>query len=114
LSLASHEPIGLSAAFPRMTGDGDVYHVTDLALASLADGLASASPPLVTLGPAASVAPLDRQLVLTAAGRDVLAGRLDRVALCGVDQWCGGVHLQGRSRIWRWDDRAQRVTRERL
>lgn len=112
LSLASHGPIALSAAFPRMTGDGDVYHVTDVALADLADALAGTSPALVTVSPAASAARLDRRVALTDAGRDVLAARLDRVALCGIDRWHGGVHLQGRARIWRWDDRAQRVTRD--
>jgi hypothetical protein len=38
-----------------------------------------------------------------------LAGQLDRVATCGIDRWLGGVHLQGRRRIWRWDDTRQRV-----
>jgi hypothetical protein len=111
LSLASHGPIALSAAFPRMTGDGDVYHVTDRALADVADALSQTSPPLVTLAPSALEAPrpLDAVLSLTAAGRDVLAGRADRVTLCGVDRWCGGVHLKGRSPGWRWDDHTQRV-----
>lgn len=115
LSLASHGPIALAAAFPRMTGDGDVYHVTDLALADVADALSRTSPPLVTLAPSAleTAHPLDAVLSLTATGRDVLAGRADRVTLCGVDRWCGGVHLQGRSSIWRWDDRTQRVARDR-
>lgn len=111
LSLASHGPIALSAAFPRMTGDGDAYHVTDRALIDLADGLGGASPALVTLSAAAAAAPLDRHVVLTEAGRDVLAARLDRIALCGIDRWYGGVHVAGRERVWRWDDRAQRVTR---
>lgn len=111
LSLASHGPIALSAAFPRMTGDGDAYHVTDRALIDLADGLAGASPALVTLSASASPGPLDRHVALTDAGRDVLAGRANRIALCGMDRWYGGVHVAGRARVWRWDDRAQRVTR---
>jgi hypothetical protein len=110
LSLASHGPIALSAALPRMAGDGDVYHVTDVALADLADGLAGTSPALVALTPA-SAAPLDRLVALTEAGRDVLAGRLDRVALCGVDRWRGGVCLEGRTASWRWDARSRQLVR---
>ena len=45
---------------------------------------------------------------LVLAGRDVLAGRRDAVALNGIDEWRGGVHLVGRDRSpWRWDARAQ-------
>jgi hypothetical protein len=46
--------------------------------------------------PAGSVA-------ITAAGRRILAGEVDWVALAGVDRWHGGVHLRGRSVPWRWD-----------
>jgi hypothetical protein len=118
LSLAGHGPIRLVDALPRMTGDGtgegDVYHVTDQALATLAGELSRTSPPLVALTSAPNATrPLDAVLTLTDAGREVLAARADRVTLCGVDRWIGGVHLRGRSRIWRWDDRAQHVRRQR-
>ncbi len=53
-------------------------------------------------------------MTLADAGRDVLAGRVDRVALCGVDRWIGGVHLQGHGGVWRWDADAQEVRRERV
>ena len=42
------------------------------------------------------------EFALTQAGRDVLAGAADRVALCGIDRWLGGVHLNGRGPTWRW------------
>ena len=50
--------------------------------------------------------PIDRhtRLRVTRAGREVLAGRADLVALNGVDRWIGGVHLSGRSVHWRWDE----------
>ena len=35
----------------------------------------------------------DTPIELTVAGRDVLAGRADRIALNGIDRWMGGVHL---------------------
>jgi hypothetical protein len=42
-------------------------------------------------------------LALSDDGRAVLEGRADRVALCGIDRWIGGVHLTS-DRCWRWDD----------
>ncbi len=41
---------------------------------------------------------------ITVAGRSVLSGAADRVTLNGIDEWLGGVHLQGRANIWRWDE----------
>jgi hypothetical protein len=41
-------------------------------------------------------------LRLTAAGRNVLDGRADQIALNGVDRWIGGVHLSAGS-LWRWN-----------
>ena len=46
---------------------------------------------------------------LTETGRAVLAGRQDRVAICGIDRWLGGVHLQTDASIWRWDEARQRI-----
>ncbi|MCP3775257.1 sigma-70 family RNA polymerase sigma factor [Paenibacillus sp. MZ04-78.2] len=42
-------------------------------------------------------------VALTEAGRKVLDGEEDWIALNGTDEWYGGVHLQGRSIPWRWD-----------
>ena len=39
---------------------------------------------------------------ITDAGRDVLSGPTDRVALNGIDRWMGGVHLIP-TRCWRWN-----------
>jgi hypothetical protein len=67
--------------------------------------LASARVPLVTVDdpPAAG----ERRLhcvAMTAAGRDVLAGRADYVRLNGIDDWRGGVRLAGLDDSpWRWD-----------
>jgi hypothetical protein len=52
---------------------------------------------------------LDFELELTPAGRLVLDGLADHVALNGVDRWLGGVHLQGREAAWRWDPAAGRI-----
>jgi Domain of unknown function (DUF1835) len=47
-------------------------------------------------------------LVLTGAGRDVLAGTLDRVDAIGIDRWLGGTHLRPGD-VWRWDRASGRV-----
>jgi hypothetical protein len=48
-------------------------------------------------------ASLEDEVALTDDGRRVLEGTEDRVALCGIDRWLGGVHLTGTRRTWRWD-----------
>jgi hypothetical protein len=47
---------------------------------------------------------LDDDVNLTDDGRRVLARHADRVALCGIDRWLGGVHLTGHGPVWRWDN----------
>jgi hypothetical protein len=113
LELADGEGISLLKAFPRMSEGEHVYHITDTSLAALAESLSLTSPPLLTLDLAGATNEqgLQGAITLTDAGQAVLAGQLDRVATCGIDRWLGGVHLQGRSQIWRWDDTRQRVTR---
>jgi hypothetical protein len=47
-------------------------------------------------------------LVLTEAGRDVLAGGLDRVEAIAIDRWVGGTHLRP-GNVWRWDRASESV-----
>jgi len=113
LQLAEEGPINVSAVFPRMHVD-EVYHVSDLSLAFLVDTLARTSPPLLASAPrqgaVGPMAVLRGTVSLTEAGREVLSGRRDRVAL-GIDRWLGGVHLHDGADLWRWDDRRRTVTR---
>jgi hypothetical protein len=51
------------------------------------------------------------QISVTETGRAVLSGLQDHVRLNGIDRWFGGVHLQGKSGLWRWDPRLQTLTR---
>jgi hypothetical protein len=90
----------------------DAYYVTDSSLADLARSLSRTSLPLLTFtpGPMADRELLQGSVTLTDAGRAVLAGRRDRIAVCGIDRWFGGVHLQRDA--WRWDDQRQRITRQ--
>ena len=112
LSLAAECPIALRAVFPRMHDGEEVYYITDSSLAELAATLSRTSPPLLTFvdkegGGAWS---MNQTVAITAAGRDVLAGRRDRVA-CGIDRWLGGVHLHDGGGIWRYDGAQHRVVR---
>src|SRR5262245_10482777 len=68
--------------------------------------LASARVPLVDIdAPPAAVDLRAVPVSITPAGRDVVAGRRDHVALNGIDRWKGGVHLVGADRSpWRWDE----------
>ncbi|MEA2357867.1 MAG: hypothetical protein QOI62_1127 [Solirubrobacteraceae bacterium] len=60
-------------------------------------------PPLAADGFAA------REVELTDAGRDVLAGRADRTDLVPLDRWIGGTHVTGPRPAWRWDPAARRA-----
>jgi hypothetical protein len=39
---------------------------------------------------------------LTGLGRDVLAGKADRIEVAPLERWLGGTQL-GSERDWRWD-----------
>jgi Domain of unknown function (DUF1835) len=43
------------------------------------------------------------EMGLTVAGRDVLSGDRDWIAMGGSDRWLGGVHLDGANAQWRWN-----------
>jgi hypothetical protein len=53
-------------------------------------------------------------VAVTDAGRRVLDGTADHVALNGIDRWIGGVHLVGREAPWRWDDGVEAVVSREL
>lgn len=107
MQLASGNGVPLQQAFTAMHADEQVYYITDRSLAALADGLCRTSPALLThiTSPGAKTRILRGTVALTEAGRSVLAGQMDRVALCGIDRWLGGVHLRNQVPIWRWHDR---------
>ncbi|WP_234340141.1 sigma-70 family RNA polymerase sigma factor [Gorillibacterium timonense] len=85
----------------------------DLAFRDLLTALSAGPQPLLTFTgrpPAAAYAQQEGTdpwgegaAALTELGQEVLAGRSDRVAECGIDAWFGGVQLQGRTVAWRWD-----------
>ena len=95
----------LTDAFPYMDDGQRAYYMTGTALFDLAEALAASTPPLMTISPGDA---LRRAAAVTPEGRGVLAGTLDRVALCGLDRWVGGVHLH-RGNQWRWNEESQTV-----
>ena len=113
LELANGDGMALWDAFRRMHEGEHVYYVTDASIAGMAEALSRTSPPLLTLDPSDTRegCPLRGTVALTDVGRSVLTGQVDRVATCGIDRWLGGVHLQGRSAIWRWNDATKRIVR---
>ena len=71
--------------------------------------LARAATPLLAIGGPEPFLPqwegegLGRwQLALTTAGKQILAGEADAVALNGIDLWYGGTHVVP-DNVWRWD-----------
>jgi hypothetical protein len=95
MTLAAEERADWPAVFARMHAGENAFYVADTELLEIQNALVSASPPLLIRTNSA--------VSLTTAGRDVLEGRADRVTLCGIDRWFGGVHLQGHAVPWRWD-----------
>ncbi len=71
----------------------------------------AAPVPLLDLRPAALPIRRGNRLRLTDAGRRVLGGQADHVALNGVDRWIGGVHLKGHDVAWRWNEGTESITR---
>jgi hypothetical protein len=84
--------------------------IGDSSLFTVVHRLADARVPLVAIEPPSAGMDLRGATIqLTTTGRQVLDGSRDAVALNGIDEWKGGVHLSGRDRSpWRWD--AQRET----
>jgi len=81
------------SAWRRMHEGERAYYITDMSYEDRIRELTASSPPL-----------LSESFALTEEGRGVLEGRNDRVRLCGIDRWLGGVHLQGRGPVWRWSN----------
>ena len=48
---------------------------------------------------------------ITETGIEVLEGRADFIALNRIDLWLGGVHLNEKDNLWRWDEEKQEMNR---
>ena len=99
-------PADLHRVLPNMQIGERAFLITDTGVLECAQALAQSSPALVTLRTDSDgfVRSLPKgEVALTDAGRTVLDGAADRVELCGIDRWLGGVHLAGRGPSWRWN-----------
>jgi hypothetical protein len=93
MELAINGPVELRQLFPRMHDGERAFYITDTALKDRARELAGLAPPLVLLAGDDPLLPLSGTVALTAEGRAVLNGSANRVLLCGIDRWLGGVRL---------------------
>lgn len=112
MEMALERPVDIHQAFQGMHEGETAHYITDLSFFDIANALATATPPLLIINlshPKGSEMPVGT-LELTAKGRDVLRGHVDRLQLCGIDRWLGGVHLEGRGPLWRWSARDRRLT----
>jgi hypothetical protein len=98
--------------FPRMHEGEICLYVADTSFWSMVRGLASASTPLLEMHmvPDEPGALPRGRLSITAAGEDVLEGRTDRIARCGIDRWLGGVHVTA-ANPWRRDPATRQLIR---
>ena len=99
------QPLDAGALFTvTQAGEARPY-LGDLGHFDLVRTMAAARVPLVTIAPAPTASDLRGHTIsITDEGRLVLDGRADAVALNGIDEWRGGVHLSGVDRSpWRWD-----------
>ena len=98
-------PLDAGVLFPTTQADEPRPFMGDLGHFDLVRALASARVPLVSVEPTPAAVDLRGHTVsITDTGRRVLAGRDDAVALNGIDEWRGGVHLVGADRSpWRWN-----------
>jgi hypothetical protein len=100
--------------FRAVAADERIRHLgmSDLQLAAYAQALADGPVPLVRIdGDHGLTTGALRSLAITMDGREVRAGRRDRLDLQTVDWWLGGVHLEGRRVPWRWDAVGDRLVR---
>jgi hypothetical protein len=101
--------------FPAFMSREPEYGFGDAQLYLELKRLTDASTPLLRLSGGDNGAVKDpAQMLLssfeiTEFGKAVLAGEGDFIESNGIDQWLGGVHLEGSEAQWRWDEQAQEL-----
>jgi hypothetical protein len=113
-------PLGFHPLFRGVTAASEIaaYGIGDVQFAGYLRELA---PRLITIQAERAPGDLhDRSrpfeawiLEITASGREVLAGRLDLVAIQPLDRWLGGVRLSGHGSAWRWDSERNALVGDR-
>ncbi|HUQ83144.1 MAG TPA: sigma-70 family RNA polymerase sigma factor [Gemmatimonadaceae bacterium] len=108
LELLAREPMSPPALFGAEQRCEERVFMGDWTFWERLHRLASGPVPLIRLEDEAWNGPdlIAREVSITDAGRDVLAGRADAVRLNGFDKWIGGVHLSaalGGDVAWRYN-----------
>jgi hypothetical protein len=119
LSLTERRILAATAEGPDQVTAGTVFtrvgereprpFLGDVFCFRIMDRLAGGRVPLLAADPAGAPVAAGTRLGLTGAGRRVLGGEADQVALNGIDRWVGGVHLHGREARWRFDEGTESV-----
>jgi hypothetical protein len=109
--LAATPPGGAATAavFGRLGAREARPFLGDLWCFRMVARLAGARVPLLELDPPGDRVTAATRLRPTDAGRRVLRGEADHVALNGIDRWVGGVHLRGQAARWRWDEGTESI-----
>ena len=105
-------PVGWASAgavFARLGERETRPFLGDLFFFRIVARLATGRVPLLRLDPPGGQVTAGTGLRPTAAGRRVLRGEADHVALNGIDRWVGGVHLHGGTARWRWDEGTESI-----
>jgi hypothetical protein len=107
-------PIDAGALFQRTQAAEERPFLGDWSFFDLLRRMATARVPLLSIEPEPAGRDLRGHLVSqTDAGRRVVNAHADAVHLNGIDEWRGGVHLQGStSSPWRWDFARNALERE--
>ena len=119
--LAIHDgAITPGLAFRHYQQTEELPFLGDLGFYYRLERLASGNTPLVLGLPEGGVAHAarnnmtveytDTSIELTHAGRAILEGKQDLVALNGIDRWIGGVHLTNEN-VWRYDPETKALSR---
>jgi hypothetical protein len=87
--------------FQYATKQEERIYCGDASAALYLDRLSRGQTPLVSLS--------DEKFSLTDAGRAVLRGDEDWIALGGSDRWLGGIHLEAANATCRWDPANRRT-----
>jgi hypothetical protein len=97
LRLVEHAPVGIGEVFAHVHDEERYFFVGDSSFWTIVVRLATASPALldVEIADASHAALPHGTIRITEPGRDVLSGAVDRIELCGIDRWLGGVHVTG-------------------
>jgi hypothetical protein len=101
--------------FPAFTRREPEYGFGDAQLYLEMKRLSGARTPLLKLSGVDRRASMDSAQMLlssfelTEHGKAILADEQDFVRSNGIDQWLGGVHLEGNEPAWRWDELVQEL-----